>query len=130
MLTEVPGSSRYFLGGVVSYTNQLKIQMLGVLPLTLAAHGAVSEQVVSEMAVGARQRLSADYALAVSGVAGPDGGTAEKPVGMVCIGMAGPMGVVARTPVHVGDRTLVRDRACKSALTMLRYELLGKPMPF
>ena len=101
MLTDLPGSSRYFLQGWVTYTNESKTALLGVKPETLAAHGAVSEQTVAEMAVGARERAGTDIALSVSGIAGPDGGTPEKPVGTVCFGLAHASGVLTRTFGHV-----------------------------
>jgi PncC family amidohydrolase len=83
------------------------------------------------MASGARARANADYALAISGIAGPDGGTLTKPVGTVCIGMAHQSGEsAARTFNFPGDREMVRDRSAKMALTMLRFHLLGKPLPF
>jgi len=86
-ITEIPGSSSVYLGGVVAYDNSVKINMLGVSPDTLKAHGAVSEQTAAEMARGAAQRLGADIGVATTGIAGPGGGTDEKPVGLVCIGV-------------------------------------------
>ena len=130
MLTDIPGSSRYFLEGFVTYTNQSKTRILGVRPETLQQHGAVSEPVVAEMAQAARRLSGADFALAISGVAGPDGGTPEKPVGTVCFGFAHTGGVLTRTISHWGDRAMVRDRACKTALTILRCHLLNVPLPF
>lgn len=129
-LTDLPGSSRYFHQGWVTYTNESKVAQLGVKPETLAAHGAVSEQTVAEMAVGARQRAGTDFALSISGIAGPDGGTPEKPVGTVCFGLAHAGGVFNRTIGMFGDRDMVRDRSAKMALTILRFHLLGKPLPF
>lgn len=123
-LTAVPGSSSYFLGGVVSYSDQLKHQLLGVPREVLAEHGAVSPEVVSWMASGAKRSLEADYALAVSGVAGPGGGTASKPVGLVYVGLAGegePMVKELRLP---GKRDRVRWLASQWSLDMLRRELL------
>jgi nicotinamide-nucleotide amidase len=92
MLTRRPGSSRAFLGGAITYSNAEKIRQLGVQDATLASHGAVSEATVREMALGARARFAADFAVAVSGVAGPDGGTPDKPVGTVWLALAGPPG--------------------------------------
>ena len=86
-LTERPGSSDYFLGGVISYANEVKMGLLGVPAGMLAQYGAVSEEVAGAMAAGARAATGADYALAVSGVAGPDGGTPDKPVGLVYVGL-------------------------------------------
>jgi len=136
-LTDVPGSSAYFRQGWVTYSNEAKISELGVRPQTLERFGAVSEQTVREMAEGAARRSGAPFALAISGIAGPEGGTAEKPVGTVCIALsaphpqkAGELEVSARTFNMPGDRDMVRDRSAKMAMTMLRYRLLGRPMPF
>tara|TARA_B110000285_G_scaffold207667_1_gene247220 strand:- start:368 stop:1627 length:1260 start_codon:yes stop_codon:yes gene_type:complete len=95
-MTAIPGSSACFLGGVVAYANEVKVDLLGVSKDVIEAHGAVSEEVVKEMAQGVRRRMAADYALATSGVAGPGGGTKEKPVGTVWMALAGPDGVQAR----------------------------------
>jgi len=96
----------------------------------LAEHGAVSEAVALAMATGAKQRSEAKFALAISGVAGPEGGTPQKPVGTVCIALAAPNGVTARTFNFPGDRETVRDRSAKMALSLLRFHLLDKPAPF
>ena len=116
-LTEIPGSSRWFERGFVTYSNDSKIEMLGVLPATLAARGAVSEAVVREMAAGALANARAHWALSVSGIAGPDGGTADKPVGTVCFGWAGPGGRISvETRVLAGDRAAVRRASVIHAL--------------
>jgi nicotinamide-nucleotide amidase len=130
MLTDVPGSSRYFQRGWITYSNEAKSEMLGVPADVISSHGAVSEEVVRAMADGARGRSDADFSVAISGVAGPDGGTPAKPVGMVCIGLAHPAGVTVRTFKFPGDREMIRDRSAKMALTLLRYQLLGKVVPF
>ena len=130
MLTDVPGSSRYFQRGWITYSDEAKSEMLGVPADTISRHGAVSEEVVSAMADGARRKSGADFSLAISGIAGPDGGTPSKPVGTVCIALAHPTGRVARTFRFPGDREMVRDRSAKMALTLLRYQLLGKVTPF
>jgi nicotinamide-nucleotide amidase len=130
MLTDVAGSSAYFSQGWVTYSNEAKQAQLGVSPDTLAAHGAVSEPTVTEMADGARGRSGATVALSISGVAGPGGGTDAKPVGTVCIALASGAGTTARTFHFPGDREMIRDRSAKMALSMLRFHLLGKPMPF
>ncbi|MGE5610335.1 MAG: competence/damage-inducible protein A [Bacillota bacterium] len=130
MLTDIPGSSTYFTHGWVTYSNAAKTQLLGVLPETLVRHGAVSEPTVREMALGALSRAKATYALAISGIAGPDGGTPTKPVGTVCIALASATSCLARTFHLFGDREMIRDRAAKMALTMLRFHLLNKPLPF
>ncbi|HEX8340716.1 MAG TPA: nicotinamide-nucleotide amidohydrolase family protein [Tepidisphaeraceae bacterium] len=129
MLTDVAGSSAYFTQGWITYTNAAKESQLGVASATLVAHGAVSESVVREMAEGAAARAGAGVALSISGIAGPGGGTETKPVGTVCIALAHAGGTDARTFQFPGDRETVRDRAAKMALSMLRFHLLGKPMP-
>lgn len=125
-LTGVPGSSDYFLGGVISYANRLKEDLLGVRASTLAADGAVSEAAAREMAEGARQRCGAQLAVSITGIAGPDGGTDEKPVGLVYLGLARD-GAETRVVRHLfwGDRVTVRARAVQEALVMLRAELLA-----
>jgi nicotinamide-nucleotide amidase len=130
MLTDVPGSSRYFRQGWVTYANEAKAELLGVPAPLLRQHGAVSEPVVAAMAEGARARARTDYALSVSGVAGPDGGTAAKPVGTVWLALASAEGTAARVFNFPGDREWVRDRSAKMALTLLRYHLLGHKAPF
>ena len=106
LITTVPGSSAYFQGSVVPYHNAFKERILGVKSETLSSHGAVSEATVAEMAEGVRQLFNADYGLASSGIAGPDGGTADKPVGTVWIGCAGPEGVETRKLQLTQDRML------------------------
>lgn len=125
-VTMVPGSSDWFERGFVTYTNAAKTEMLGVQPATLAAHGAVSEQTVREMVEGALARSRAQVALAVSGVAGPTGGTPQKPVGMVCIGW-GVRGDTRRSATFQfgGDRDAVRRQAVIAALSGV-VELLGE----
>lgn len=130
MLTEVPGASDWFLGGWVVYANRTKIAALGVPDDLIAREGAVSESVVRKMAEEALQRSAGDYALALTGVAGPEGGSPEKPVGTVWIGLgkniAGQTRVVAERFLLLGDRAMIRERAAKAALNMLRLELLRK----
>jgi nicotinamide-nucleotide amidase len=135
LLTDIAGSSAYFKQGWVTYSNEAKTDLLGVDPTHIKAHGAVSETVAREMALGALERANADFALAISGIAGPDGGTPEKPMGTVCIALAhrlssgGPT-ADARTFIFHGDREMIRDRSAKMGLTMLRFHLLGQPIPF
>jgi len=127
MLTAVPGSSRYYLGGVVAYANEVKQQWLHVSPQTLERHGAVSEAVARAMAAGARAVFGSSYALAVTGIAGPAGGSVEKPVGLVFLGLASPRSVSARQ-LLCGPQTprqVIRERAARSVLNLLRLELLG-----
>lgn len=115
-ITEVPGSSAWFERGFVTYSNEAKMELLGVEAATLAAHGAVSEETVLEMARGALQHAHADIAVAISGVAGPDGGSAAKPVGTVCLAWA--VGTIASSvTLHFpGDRQAVRLQAAQAAL--------------
>jgi nicotinamide-nucleotide amidase len=122
-LTGRPGSSDYFLGGVVSYANEVKMALLGVPPGMLAQFGAVSEEVAGAMAQGACAATRADYSLAVTGVAGPDGGTPEKPVGLVYVGCAGPAGTRVARGEYPGDRASVREFSCTAALHLLRAAL-------
>jgi PncC family amidohydrolase len=118
-ITEVAGSSGYFLGGVVSYADSAKTQLLGVPEAMLAAHGAVSAQVARAMAAGALARFGSSLAASITGVAGPDGGTAQKPVGLTYVGLAGPDGVDVRRFVFAGDRTANREAAAGAALEWL-----------
>lgn len=125
-ITAVPGASAYFLGGVVSYANEAKVELLGVAEATIEAHGAVSEETAREMAAGARERFGATYALAITGVAGPSGGTAEKPVGTACFALADAEGVTSERRDFGGGRDWVRLRASQHALDMLRLRLRAK----
>lgn len=122
-ITDIAGSSAVFSRGFVTYSNQAKINMLGVKPETLNLHGAVSGQTVSEMASGAitASEDEADFAVAVSGIAGPDGGTVEKPVGLVyiCVLKKGEVGQVTRY-VFDGDRQSVRTQTVENALKTIR----------
>jgi nicotinamide-nucleotide amidase len=124
-LTDVPGSSASFVGGVVAYADEVKRSELRVPEELLADHGAVSAEVAAAMAEGARQRLGADVAVAVTGVAGPDGGTPEKPVGRVYLHAAGPDGSLARVLDLPGERGQIRVRATVTALHLLRALLTG-----
>lgn len=119
LLTAVAGSSEYFVGGIISYANEVKVAQLGVRPETLAAHGAVSRACVEEMAAGVRDRLAATYGVAVSGVAGPGGGSKEKPVGTVHIAVSGPAGTEARAVFWPGEREDIRRLSAATALHML-----------
>jgi nicotinamide-nucleotide amidase len=119
-LTDIPGSSDAFAGGVVAYSDEAKRRQLGVPAELLRAHGAVSAEVAEAMAAGARSSLGADVAVAVTGIAGPGGGTAEKPVGLVHLHAQGPMGSLERRAQLPGDREAVRARATALALHLLR----------
>ncbi len=127
-LTGESGSSAAFLGGVLTYANAAKHQLAGVDETLLAAHGAVSREVAAAMARGARERLGADHALAVTGIAGPDGGTAAKPVGTTWIALAGPAGVEVGCYRFTADRPRNRDLAVNAALDALRRSLAGLPV--
>jgi nicotinamide-nucleotide amidase len=124
-ITDVPGSSRAFVGGAITYSNALKSLLLGVDPGLLEAHGAVSAEVAEAMARGARERFGADMALSITGIAGPEGGSAEKPVGLVYIGLAHVTGVEVTRNQFIGRRQEVRYRATQAALTLLRDHLLA-----
>jgi nicotinamide-nucleotide amidase len=116
-LTAIAGSSAWFERGFVTYSDAAKREMLGVAPDTLAAHGAVSEATAAAMAGGALRHSHADWALAVTGVAGPSGGSPAKPVGTVCFAWAGPDGLMATETCHfAGDRTAVRAQSVAHAL--------------
>ena len=118
-ITAVPGSSDVFVGGIVAYSNGLKTSLLGVESAVLREHGAVSPQTAAWMARGAAERLGADLVVAVTGIAGPSGGTAGKPVGTVCLGLYGPHGVVTDSVRFEGDRSSVREQSVVFALRML-----------
>lgn len=127
-ITAIPGSSDVFLGGIVSYANEVKESLLGVRAATLAAHGAVSEAVGREMAEGARTRLGADVGVSITGVAGPDGGTAEKPVGTVCLAVDIRGAVRSVRTTMIGDRDEIRRRSAQAALNLLRRWLTEPPV--
>jgi PncC family amidohydrolase len=118
-LTNVSGSSAYVLGGVVAYSNEVKMKVLKVQESTLIAVGAVSEQVAQQMAVGARNLFEADFALSVTGIAGPDGGTDDKPVGLTYIGLASSAGAQVTRFVWDGDRESNKESSAEAALQML-----------
>lgn len=122
-LTEVSGSSAYFLGGIISYSNQAKIDLLKVDPQVLCEHGAVSEIAAQQMALGAKQALKSDWAIAITGIAGPSGGTDDKPVGLVYVAIADPDGQVAATELRFNPsrgRNWIRKATVSSALDLFR----------
>jgi nicotinamide-nucleotide amidase len=128
VLSSVPGSSAYLTGGAIVYSNDEKVRQLGVDPATIAEHGAVSEAVVAEMATTARARFGVDLTVAVSGIAGPDGGSAGKPVGTVWLAVAkagrdGEDQVITKLLTWPGARDMVRTLATWWALAMLREAL-------
>ena len=118
-ITDVPGSSGYFLGGIVSYADSAKVALLDVPTEVLAAHGAVSAQVGRAMAEGARARFGADLAAAVTGVAGPDGGSEAKPVGLRYVAVAGSAGVDVRRFLWTGDRDANKGAGAEAVLELL-----------
>jgi len=126
LLTAVAGSSAYFLGGIIAYDNRIKAALLGVSVDTLQQFGAVSHETAKEMAIGARDRLGSTWAISLTGVAGPGGGTAEKPVGLVYAGIAGPDGVTTHE-MRLGsqrDREWIRHVSANTALDFLRRRWL------
>jgi len=124
-ITDVPGASVVLVAGVVAYSNAAKESLLGVNPDSLSSHGAVSEQVAREMAEGARKRAGADFALAVTGIAGPGGGTPAKPVGTVFIALATAAGTKVINPFNPVDRPTFKYVTTQQAFELLRRELLG-----
>lgn len=124
LITSIPGSSEYYKGSVVAYANEVKEEMLGVKNESLLTHGAVSEEVVKQMAEGVKSKLKADFAIATSGIAGPDGGTEKKPVGYTWIAIATPETVVARQFLFGEDRGRNIRKTAIMALDMLRKELV------
>jgi nicotinamide-nucleotide amidase len=131
--TERAGSSEYFAGGVVAYSNEAKVSLVGVDPGLISARGAVSEEVADALADGALARFEADFGIGITGVAGPGGGSAEKPVGLVCFSVAGRDGTrITRSTRLPGSRADIRDRATTVAMHLLRRLLRGEtvgPMP-
>ncbi|MEO7197136.1 MAG: nicotinamide-nucleotide amidohydrolase family protein, partial [Solirubrobacterales bacterium] len=130
-LTDRPGSSDYVAGGVVAYSNEAKVNLLGIPAETIAAHGAVSAEVAEALAGGAMERFDADLGVGITGVAGPGGGTKDKPVGYVCICVRSANGrMLAREPQLPGNRDDVRDRSVSVAMHMIRRLLLAEDLPF
>jgi nicotinamide-nucleotide amidase len=123
-LTSIPGSSKFFIEGVVAYSNEAKTRTLGVEPMLLLEHGAVSAEVAEAMAEGVRTRAGTDFGISVTGIAGPDGGSDEKPVGLVYIALADDAHTEHRKLMIPGDRHLIRWRASQAALDLLRRRLI------
>ncbi len=123
-VTASPGCSVWFRGGVVAYANEVKHQLLGVPHLILEQHGAVSEPVARAMATGAQQRCGADLGLAITGIAGPDGGTSDKPVGTVYLALADQDGCEVVRCQFSGDRAAVRQQSVEKGLLMLKVRLM------
>lgn len=122
-ITDVPGSSDYYRGSVVAYASDVKEALLHVLPETLARHGAVSEETAREMARGARRVIEADLGLSITGIAGPTGGTPEKPVGLVCVALAAADGDWVERHIWDGDRRENKAQSAEAALDLLRRYL-------
>jgi competence/damage-inducible protein CinA-like protein len=129
-ITDVPGASRYMAGSVVAYSNEAKTELLGVSSSLIDAHGAVSPEVAEAMAVGALKRFGADVAVSITGIAGPDGGSEEKPVGYVCFNARLVDGAsVARDPIIPGGRADIRERSALVGMHLLRILLSGEEPP-
>jgi PncC family amidohydrolase len=126
-LTDIPGASAWFVGGVVAYSNAAKIELLRVPAEVVEAHGAVSAQVAQAMARGACERFGAQAAIAVTGVAGPGGGTASKPVGLTYVAIAGRLGDDVRRLSWAGDRQANKESSAQAALEMLLEKLGESP---
>ncbi len=127
LLTDIPGSSAYFRGGVLAYANAVKIKMLGVAATVIEAQGAVSKAVAEQMAIGVRYQLGTDWGIGITGVAGPGGGSSDKPVGLVYIGLAGADGQVIAIEYRLSshfDRELIRQMSAQQSLDLLRRHLL------
>jgi PncC family amidohydrolase len=118
-ITNLSGSSAFFVGGFVTYADKAKEKLLGVRPETLLAHGAVSEETAREMAQGARQKLNADIAIAVTGIAGPTGGTPEKPVGLVYLALSADGASICQRHVWHGDRLENKAQSAEACLEMI-----------
>lgn len=125
-LTRIPGSSDYFIGGVVAYSNSLKESLLGVPPETIGAHGAVSAETARAMAEGVRRLAMADFGVSVTGIAGPSGGSVDKPVGLVFIGMSQSGQTTDHRFLFSGDRWQIQELSCQTALELVRRTLLGQ----
>ena len=127
-ITDVPGASRYFERGFVTYSNDAKVQLLGVSATDLEAHGAVSAPIAEQLARGARKQSGAEVGVGITGIAGPEGGTPGKPVGTVFVAISSPRGEAVRTYRFMGSRAAVRERSVQTALDLVRRQLLGLPL--
>ena len=126
MMTDLGGSSGYYQGGIISYANAVKEQVLGVSSETLATYGAVSEETAKEMVEGVFRVLRTDYAIATTGIAGPGGGSQEKPVGLVYIGIGTPRGITVYKEIFIGDRTSIRKSVAERAIQYVYKELIER----
>ena len=127
IITSTPGSSAYFMGGVISYSNRAKCDMLGVAENTIITHGAVSAQAAKEMAGGVRERFKSDLGLSVTGIAGPDGGSSEKPVGTVYMGLADKNSLFSEKYLFRGTREEIKQKTAETALENVKRYLNGDP---
>ncbi len=125
MLTSIPGSSSYFMGGIISYSNEAKMDLLNVSPETLKQHGAVSAQTAEEMALGVKSQFKTDIGVSVTGIAGPDGGSDEKPVGTVFMGYFIFGGLYSVRYLFKGDRAEIKQQTAETALENVRRYLNG-----
>ena len=126
ILTDLGGSSGYYQGGIISYANSVKEQVLGVSSETLATYGAVSEETATEMVEGVFRVLCTDYAIATTGIAGPGGGSQEKPVGLVYIGIGTPKGITVHKEIFIGDRASIRSSVAERAIQYVYKELIER----
>ena len=126
-LTNVSGSSEYFIGGITAYSNKSKVTLLGVKESTLKEFGAVSDEVAREMSTGTKLAFGTDFSLSTTGIAGPTGATETKPVGLVFISLAAPGKVISKKFIFGNDRRLNKEAGAQAALEMLRRELLNLP---
>ncbi|MDD6382505.1 CinA family protein [Mitsuokella sp.] len=129
-LTDIAGSSDYVMGSVVSYTNYIKEKLVGVQHETLVAHGAVSAETAREMAEGIRRSIETDVGVGITGIAGPGGGTAAKPVGLVFIAVSGPGGTIVKENHFHGSRTEIKRQSTETALKMLCFFLTKQHRSF
>lgn len=127
-LTFLPGSSIYFAGGIIAYSNEMKIKLLGLSRNVIKTYGAVSENTAIEMAIGAKKKCKTDIAVSITGIAGPDGASEEKPVGTVCFGVASRKGQFSYTHNLVGSRHEIRTQSCVIALNLILMLLKECPL--
>ena len=127
-LTNVPGASAYFQGNIIAYSDQVKVSLLGVREETLHHHGAASEETVQEMAIGVRERLASDIGIAITGIAGPDGGTPDTPVGTACLALTAADTTVSRRYQLWGNREWIKTLTSQLLLDWVRRYLLGLPI--
>ena len=123
LITSIPGSSEYFMGGILAYSDAIKRRVIGVKARTLNQHGAVSREVAREMALAVKKKMTSDIGISITGIAGPSGGSREKPVGLVYVGLAMKRRIVVKEFSFKGGREVIRRSACQQALSLL-HEIL------